>query len=90
MVFGVNKFDLDFGSNLILSNSQSRATLWVLDTVSHRRTSSFTNGFDYGFVVIRSVQLRPFPFHIRSLGFGMKSRTSFLNACMFGLDVVVG
>ena len=32
LVFGVNVFDLDFGSKLILSNNQSRATLWVLET----------------------------------------------------------
>ena len=32
LVFGVNVFDLDLGSKLILSNNQSRATLWVLET----------------------------------------------------------
>ena len=32
LVFGVNVFDLDFGSNLVRSHNQSRATLWVLDT----------------------------------------------------------
>ena len=32
LVFGVNVFDLDFGSKLIRSNNQSRATLWVLET----------------------------------------------------------
>ena len=29
-------------------------------------------------------------FDFLGLSFGMKSRTSFLNACMFGLDIVVG
>ena len=32
LVLFVNVFDLDFGSKLILSNNQSRATLWVLET----------------------------------------------------------
>ena len=34
LVFGVDVFDFffDFGSRLIRSNSQSRATLWVLET----------------------------------------------------------
>ena len=32
LVLGVNVFDLDLGSKLILSNNQSRATLWVLET----------------------------------------------------------
>ena len=31
-VLGINICDLDFGSKLILSNNQSDATLWVLDT----------------------------------------------------------
>ena len=29
-------------------------------------------------------------FDFLGLGSGMKSRTSFLNACMVGLDIVVG
>ena len=32
LFFGVNIFDLDLGSRLILSNNQSKATLWVRDT----------------------------------------------------------
>ena len=32
LVFGVNKLDLELGSKLILSNNQSNAILWVLDT----------------------------------------------------------
>ena len=32
LVFGVDVFDLDFGVQLIRSNNQSRATLWVLET----------------------------------------------------------
>ena len=32
LVLGVNVFDLNLGSKLILSNNQSRATLWVLET----------------------------------------------------------
>ena len=32
LVFGVNVFDLDFGVQIARSNSQSRATLWVLET----------------------------------------------------------
>ena len=32
LVLGVIVFDLDLGSRLILSNNQSRATLWVLET----------------------------------------------------------
>ena len=32
LVFGVNVFDMDFESKLIRSNSQSKATLWVLET----------------------------------------------------------
>ena len=32
LVFGVNVFELDFRSKLILSNNQSRATLWVRET----------------------------------------------------------
>ena len=32
LVFGVDVFDLDFGSKLILSNNQSKATLWFLET----------------------------------------------------------
>ena len=32
LVFGVNVFDSDFGVQMILSNNQSRATLWVLET----------------------------------------------------------
>ena len=32
LVVGVNIFDLDLGAQLILSNNQSSATLWVLDT----------------------------------------------------------
>ena len=31
LVFGVDELDLDFGSKLIRSNNQSRATLWVLE-----------------------------------------------------------
>ena len=31
LVLGVNMFDLDLGSKLILSNNQSSATLWVWD-----------------------------------------------------------
>ena len=29
-------------------------------------------------------------FGFMGLGFGIKSRTSFLDSCMFGLDIVVG
>ena len=32
LVFGVNAFDLDFGSKLNLSNNELRTTLWVLET----------------------------------------------------------
>ena len=32
LVFGVNVTDLNFGSKFILSNNQSRATLWVRET----------------------------------------------------------
>ena len=32
LFFGANVFDLNLGSKLILSNNQSRATLWVLET----------------------------------------------------------
>ena len=32
LVLGVNVFDLDLGVQLILSNNQSRATLWVQAT----------------------------------------------------------
>ena len=31
-VLDVNIFDMDFGSTLTLSNNQTNATLWVLDT----------------------------------------------------------
>ena len=42
--------------------------------------------------VIHITQLITFlcSFDFLSLSFGMKSRASFLNACMFGLDIVVG
>ena len=43
------------GSKLILSNNQSRATLWVLE-MSHCRTSAFNNHFDYSFIVFEHVQ----------------------------------
>ena len=33
LVFGINIFDLDFGTKLILSNNQSNSTLWVLDII---------------------------------------------------------
>ena len=32
LVFGINVFDLDVGSRLVLSNNLSSATLWVQDT----------------------------------------------------------
>ena len=32
MMFGVDVPDLNLGSRLIVSNNQSKATLWVLDT----------------------------------------------------------
>ena len=44
------------GSRLIRSNGQSRATLWVLETCSHCRTSAFDNHFDYNFIVLKHMQ----------------------------------
>ena len=32
LVHGVNAFDLDLWFQIVLSNNQSRATLWVLET----------------------------------------------------------
>ena len=42
-----------FGSKLILSNNQSRATLWVTGYLSHRRTSAFHNHLDHCFIVLK-------------------------------------
>ena len=55
LVFGVNVFDLDFGSKLILSNNQSRATLG-LGNVSHCRASSLYDHLDHCFVVFKHIQ----------------------------------
>ena len=41
LVFGVNVFDLNLGSKLILSNNKSRTTLWVLETCLIERLLSF-------------------------------------------------
>ena len=46
------------GSNLILSNNQSIATLWVSGHMSHGPTSSFNSHIDRGFFVFKDVQLR--------------------------------
>ena len=58
LVFGVNVFDLNFGSKLILSRNQSRATLWVLDTclIVGLRPSIII--FDHSFDVFKDVQQR--------------------------------
>ena len=45
------------GSKLTLSNNQSSATLWFLDTCLNRRTSQFDDHFDHCFVVLKNVQL---------------------------------
>ena len=47
-----------FVSELILSNNQSGATLWVLDTCLIVRTSAFNDHFDGRFFVFKNVQLR--------------------------------
>ena len=53
LVFGVNTFDSDLGEpKVILSNGQSNATLWVLDT-SHRRTCAIDDHFDHRFSVFK-------------------------------------
>ena len=44
------------GSKLILSNDQSRATLWVLDIMSHCRASSFDDHLYHCFIVFKDVQ----------------------------------
>ena len=50
--FGFYTFDLDFWwSKLILSNSQSDATLWVPDTCLISWTSTFDDHSDHRFVV---------------------------------------
>ena len=48
--------DLDLGSKLILSNNQSRATLWVLETCLNVRASSLYDHLDHCFIVFKDVQ----------------------------------
>ena len=45
------------GSKLALSNNQSNAPLWVLDTCSHRKTSALCDHFHHSFIVFKNVQL---------------------------------
>ena len=50
--------DLDFlVFKLILSNNQSRATLWVRETCLSRKTSTFDNHFDYRLIVLKDIQV---------------------------------
>ena len=46
-----------FGSKLILSNNQSSATLWVLDTCLIAGLLPFDDHFDHSFVVLKDVRL---------------------------------
>ena len=55
LVFGVNEFDLHFGSRLILSNNQSRATLWFGQHVALSAPSLYDQ-FDHCFVVFEHIQ----------------------------------
>ena len=59
LVFGVNTFGPGlWESKLILSNDQSSATLWVLDTCLIVGPSAFDDHFDRCFVIFKDVQLR--------------------------------
>ena len=53
LVVGVDVFDLDFGSKLIRSNNQSRATLWVLETSLIVGLLPLKNHLDHCFVVLK-------------------------------------
>ena len=44
------------GSKQIRSNNQSRATLWVLENMSHCRASSLYDHLDHCFVVFKHIQ----------------------------------
>ena len=48
-----------FWSIMILSNNQSRATLWVRGHVSRRRTSAFNDQVDHCFAVFKNVKQAP-------------------------------
>ena len=53
LVLGVNLCDLDFGSKLILSNNQSDATLWVLDTCLIAGLLPIMIIFDHRFILLK-------------------------------------
>ena len=56
LVFGVDVFDLDFGVQIIRSNNQSRATLWVLETCLIVGLLPLNDHFDYSFIVLKHIQ----------------------------------
>ena len=55
LVFGVDVFDLDFRVQMILSNNQSRATLWVLETCLIVGLLPLMIIFNHGFVIFKKV-----------------------------------
>ena len=56
LVFGVNDLIWILGFELILSNNQSRATLWVLETCLNVGLLPFNDHLDHCFVVFKEIQ----------------------------------
>ena len=52
LMFGADVPNLNLGSKLILSNNQSRATLWFFCHMSHCRTPAFDHHINHGFIVL--------------------------------------
>ena len=99
MVFGVNIVDLDVWFLIDPVEQPIKSNSVGSGNMSHCGTSSFDYHFDDNFIVFKDVQLRltltrmcvnGYKIHILGLGFGMEIRTSFPDASMVGLDIVVG
>ena len=56
LMFGVDVSNLNFRIKIILSNNQSKATLWVLDTCLIVGLPTFDYHFDYRLIVLKDIQ----------------------------------
>ena len=58
LVFGVNKFDLDFGVQVDSVKQPIKSNSVGSGYMSHCGTSAFDDHFDHGFIILKSVQHR--------------------------------
>ena len=56
LMFGINVSNLNLESRLIMSNNQSKATLWVLDTCLIVGLRPCFDHHNHGFIVLKDIQ----------------------------------